>query len=163
MGKIRVSSVKYINSYPFIFGLNSKLRQDSYELITEHPSECARSLINGTVDIGLVPVASMPLIKSPRIISKYCIGTNSPVKTVLLLSHVPFNEIEKIWLDYRSMTSVQLVKVLAANHWNHTPMWEQTSTGFELKGVGAKEGVVLIGDQCFRLATEFAYPIRSCH
>ena len=108
MAKIRISAVKYANTYPFIFGLKESGLDKRVILETDHPADCAAKLISGKVDIGLVPVAALPLIKEYHIISDYCIGTNGLVRTVLLLSNCPFEEIATIYLDYRSLSSVTL-------------------------------------------------------
>ena len=47
MKKIRVSAVKYINSYPFMIGLSDTEVADVIELEVCHPSECADRLLAG--------------------------------------------------------------------------------------------------------------------
>jgi chorismate dehydratase len=112
MDKIRISAVKYANTYPFIYGLTESGFDKKIILETDHPADCAAKLIKGNVDIGLIPVASLPKLKEYHIISDYCIGANGNVRTVLLLSNCQFEEIETIYLDYRSRSSVVLSKYL---------------------------------------------------
>jgi chorismate dehydratase len=159
MDKIRISAVKYANTYPFIFGLKKSGLDKSVILETDHPADCAIKLISGKADIGLVPVASLPLIKDYHIISDFCIGTNGIVRTVLLLSNCPFEEIETIYLDYRSLSSVSLTKVLAKNSWKREFKWINTSKEFDFKNIDLNEAVVLIGDQCFEFETSFRYKL----
>ena len=159
MVKIRISAVKYANTYPFIYGLKESGFDKKVILETDHPADCATKLINGKVDIGLIPVASLPLVKEYHIISDYCIGANGNVRTVLLLSNCQFEEIETIYLDYRSRSSVILSKVLAKNFWNREFRWMNTSKGFDFRNIGLKEAVVLIGDQCFEYEKSFRYNI----
>jgi chorismate dehydratase len=159
MDKIRISAVKYANTYPFIYGLSESGFDKKVILETDHPVDCAAKLINGKVDIGLIPVASLPLLKEYHIISSYCIGSNGNVRTVLLLSNCPFYEIETIFLDYRSRSSVMLSKVLAKNFWNREFRWMNTSKGFDFRNIGLTEAVVLIGDQCFEYERSFRYKI----
>jgi chorismate dehydratase len=155
MDKIRISAVKYANTYPFIYGLKESGFEKKVILETDHPADCAAKLIDGRVDIGLIPVATLPLVKNYRIISNYCIGANGNVKTVMLLSNCRFEEIETIFLDYRSRSSVNLSKVLAKHFWKKEFRWMNTSKGFDFKNVGIKEAVVLIGDQCFEYEKSF--------
>jgi chorismate dehydratase len=159
MDKIRISAVKYANTYPFIYGLEESGFDKKVLLETDHPADCAAKLISGKADIGLIPVASLPLLKEFHIISDYCIGANGNVKTVLLLSNCLFDEIETIYLDYRSRSSVMLSKVLAKNYWNREFRWMNTSKGFDFRNIGMKEAVVLIGDQCFEYKKSFRYEI----
>ena len=155
MDKIRISAVKYANTYPFIYGLEESGFDKKVLLETDHPADCAAKLINGKADIGLIPVATLPLMKESHIISDYCIGANGNVKTVLLLSNCSFDEIETIYLDYRSRSSVMLSKVLAKNYWNREFRWMNTSKGFDFRNIGMTEAVVLIGDQCFEYKKSF--------
>jgi len=76
MDKIRISAVKYANTYPFIYGLTESGFDKEVVLETDHPADCAAKLINNTVDIGLIPVAALPSVKEYQIVSHYCIGAN---------------------------------------------------------------------------------------
>ncbi len=102
MDKIRISAVKYANTYPFIYGLTESGFDKKVILETDHPSDCSAKLINGKADLGLIPVASLPRLKEHHIISEYCIGADGNVRTVLMLSNCDFQDIETIFLDYRS-------------------------------------------------------------
>jgi chorismate dehydratase len=159
MDKIRISAVKYANTYPFIFGLRESGFQNKIILETDHPADCAAKLVSGRADIGLIPVAAIPLLNEYHIISNYCIGANGNVRTVMLLSNCHFDEIVNVYLDYRSRSSVNLTRVLAKNSWNKEFNWINTSKGFDFRNIGLNEAVVLIGDQCFELEKSFRYRI----
>ena len=114
------------------------------------PSECARKLINNEVDIGLIPVAVLPLLKEKYIISDYCIGALGKVSSVMLYSRVPLQKIKTIVLDFQSRTSVMLVKVLAKHLWKISPEFINASSDSDLIADNVKAGVV-IGDRTFQL------------
>jgi len=149
MDKIRISAVRYANTYPFIYGLAESGFNRKAIIETDHPSDCAAKLISGRADLGLIPVGAIPTMKESHIIGDYCIGANGKVRTVQIMSNSPLKKIREIYLDYRSVTSVKLVKVLARNHWKTEFIWTDTSEGFDFKNIGKNEAVVLIGDQCF--------------
>jgi chorismate dehydratase len=155
MEKIRISAVKYANTYPFMYGLTESGFEGKVVLETDHPSDCAAKLINGKADLGLIPVAALPLLREYFIVGDYCIGANGRVRTVLLLSNCPFDKIETIYLDYRSRSSVNLSKVLAKFSWDREFRWMNTSKGFDFRNIGLTEAVVLIGDQCFEYEKSF--------
>jgi len=157
--KIRISAVRYANTYPFIFGLTETGFDKKVFLSTDHPADCAARLVAGKADIGLIPVASLPLIKEYHIITDYCLGAYGKVRTVMLLSNCPFGEITNIYLDYRSISSVNLVKILAKNWWKKDFGWVNTSERFDFRNIPYNEGVVLIGDQCFEFEKQFRYGI----
>ena len=159
MDKIRISAVKYANTYPFMYGLIESGFENKVILETDHPADCAAKLISGKVDIGLIPVAALPLLNEYHIISDYCIGANRDVRTVMLLCNCPFEEIETIYLDYRSRSSVTLTKVLAKNSWKREFRWINTTKEFDFINIDLDEAVVLIGDQCFEFENSFRYKI----
>jgi len=141
---------------PFLYGIkNSELIND-IDLQLDIPSVCAQKLINNEVDLGLVPIATLPQLKEYYIVSDYCIGASGKVNSVLLLSDVPLHEIEEIYLDYQSRTSVNLVKVLAKHLWEINPEWKDTQEGYENKIEGTSAGVI-IGDRTFNLPKKFNY------
>lgn len=159
MDKIRISAVKYANTYPFIWGLIESGFDKRVILETDHPADCAAKLISGKADIGLIPVAALPLLKKYNIISDYCIGANGKVRTVMLLSNCSIGNIEAINLDYRSKSSVNLIKVLAKHMWKKEFRWINTSEQFDFENIGENEAVVLIGDQCFEFEDRFTYKL----
>jgi len=155
MEKIRISAVRYANTFPFIYGLTESGFDKKVILETDHPADCATKVLSGKADLGLVPVAVIPLMKESHIVSNYCIGANNKVRTVQLLSNTLLSEIETVYLDYRSRTSVKLVKVLAMNKWKMQFNWVNTSKDFDFINIAPKEAVVLVGDQCYEFENHF--------
>jgi chorismate dehydratase len=155
--KIRISAVNFANTYPFIYGLTETGFDKKVILTTDHPAECATKLINGQVDIGLIPVASLPALKEYHIITDYCLGAYGKVRTVMLLSNCPFDEIKKVNLDYRSRSSVNLARILAKNAWKKEFLWKNTTEQFDFINIPQNEAIVLIGDRCFEYENKFSY------
>lgn len=153
---IKISAVSYLNTLPFIYGLENVKGLPDFIFEKDIPSTCAKKLINNDVDIALIPIAAIPHVKEPYFVTKYCLGAINKVHTVLLLSDVPIKSIDTILLDYQSRTSVNLIKVLAAKHWDISPKWIDARPGFEEKISGKTAGVV-IGDRAFSLQKKFSY------
>lgn len=151
--------VSYANSIPFAYGLmNSEVFSD-INMSLDNPAVCADKVINGTADIGLIPVFEMQRIKDYLIVSDLCIGANDYVKTVILASNSPVEELSEIYLDYQSRTSVVLVKVLAHKHWKIEPTWICASEGFETTTIAGKTGAVIIGDRTFAVQSAYTYDL----
>ena len=153
---LKISAVSYLNSTPFVYGIEKKLDKDLYSLELDIPSVCAEKLLSGKVDIGLVPVAIIPMLKEHYIISNYCIGAEGKVRSVILYSNVELKNIKKILLDDQSRTSVILTKVLAKHFWMIDPLWSNAKTGYESTIAGDTAGLV-IGDRTFALENKFKY------
>ena len=157
MERIRISAVSYLNTKPFVYGLQHSDLIKDVDLSLDIPSLCAYKLSNDLVDIGLIPVAAIADVPGGHIISDYCIASSGTVRTVILVSNVPLNEITKVILDDQSRTSVQLVKVLAKYFWKIDPTWENGKTGIEEQKFDRTTAAVVIGDKAFGAAQRFNY------
>ena len=152
LNKIKISAVSYQNTIPFLYGMeNSEFIDRNTCVSLDIPK-----LLDNEVDIGLVPIAILPQLSEFEIITDYCIGAEGDVKSVLLLSDVPLNKIEKVYLDYQSRTSVNLLIVLAQNFWKINPVFKHARPGYESEITGKTAGVV-IGDRTFALKKNYKY------
>ncbi|MFN4807896.1 MAG: menaquinone biosynthetic enzyme MqnA/MqnD family protein, partial [Bacteroidota bacterium] len=115
--KIRVGAVSYLNTKPFIYGLEHGPIKDEIELILDYPANLVKMLKSDQIDIGLVPVGALPTLGEYQIISDYCIGTEGEVASVAVFSEVSMEQIEQVYLDYQSRTSVLLCRLLFEKHW----------------------------------------------
>lgn len=153
---VKIVAVSYSNTYPFVYGIENSGVMDAFQLQLVHPMACAESFISGNADIALLPVGALKLLPEHRIITDMCIGAVNEVKSVLLVSKKPLNEIRSIALDTESATSVRLCKVLAANYWKIEPEWEAVQV-IDYKDFPETDAFVVIGDKAFELAPHFSY------
>ena len=123
---------------------------DRVELIEAYPANIAKMLLEDTIDMGLVPVAVIPLLTKAQIISDYCIGAEGEVASVAIFSDVPMEEITTVLLDYQSRTSVNLAKILLEKYWNKQVTFIETTEDFTTAIKGTVAGVV-IGDRALAL------------
>lgn len=154
--KIKITAVSYLNTKPLLYGLFKSDLAKYIDLQLDIPSECARKLKDGEVDMGLVPVAIIPELENPQIISDFCIGSVGTVKTVCIYSDLPIEALDMIYLDYHSRTSVALAQVLIKKHWKLNPQFIQASKGYE-DLIGGKTGGLVIGDRAIGLEEQYAY------
>jgi chorismate dehydratase len=154
---INISAVSYLNTIPFIYGLkSSKFLSLNTTIHLDYPSICADKLINGVVDIGLVPIVAINSLPSSDIISNFCIGSNGKVDTVCIYSDVPINKIETILLDYQSRTSILLLQVLLKEYWNLNPSLVYSDKDYIDSIKNTCAGLV-IGDRAFNLNERYNY------
>ena len=144
MKKIKVVAVSYLNTKPFLYGLFKSAVSELIDLQLAIPSECARMLRDGQADLGLVPVAVIPELDAPRLVSHYCIGAERSVRTVAIFSEKPIEELDRIYLDYHSRTSVELAKILIRDYWHLQPELLPAYPGFEDR-LGGTTGGLIIG------------------
>lgn len=156
MEKINVSAVSYLNTRPFLYGLEHSDIRHEINLVKEMPAVVADNLLSGNADIGLVPVAVIPGLPSAQIISDYGIASDGAVASVCIYSQVPMEEITEILLDYQSRTSVALTKILINNFWKVHPAFKPATLGYESSIEGSTAGLI-IGDRALQLKKEFSY------
>jgi chorismate dehydratase len=154
--KIKVGAVSYLNTKPLIYGFEQGMMKDEIDLVIDYPARIAKMLMSDEIDIGLIPVAAIPFLKIPYIISDYCIACNGEVASVCLFSDVPLNEIKSVLLDYQSKTSVILLRILLKEYWKITPGLILASEGYETGIKGTTAGLV-IGDRAFEQRKQSKY------
>ena len=152
----RIGAVSYLNTRPLLLGLAHEGFKNRIDLVKSYPAKIAQDLLSGQIDIGLVPVAIIPQLTHPHIISNYVIGTNGAVASVALFSQVPIDEIKSIYLDYQSRTSVQLLKILLAQFWKKEVEFLAATEGYIDQISGTTAGLI-IGDRALDNLNKFPY------
>lgn len=154
--KTKIAAVSYLNTVPFIYGIRhaDKLRA---ELLLTPPAQCAENFLNNNADVALVPTGSLPLFDDADVVTDYCLGAEQSVRTVTVMSDVPIDEVRTLWLDYHSMTSALLVKIIAAELWSIKPQWKELSDYSVVDNHDAGDAFLLIGDKVFGYEGKFKY------
>ena len=152
----RLVAVSYLNTKPLLYGLLRSPLSDRLSMDLAIPSECARRLVEGEAEIGLVPVAVLPELDHYEIISDYCIGADGAVATVCVYGEVPLEEMTHVYLDYHSRTSVMLTRLLFEEYWQHEVTFLDGSAGY-IDRIGGTTGGLVIGDRTIGLDRRFPY------
>ena len=163
MEKIRTGIVNYLNTRPLIYGLEKPPVAERIELIGDYPARIAAMLMSGEIDLGLIPVAVIPQLPEYHIVGDYCIGAEGEIASVALFSEVPMMEVEKVYLDYQSRTSVALLKFLMKEYWGISPeIIQAEGEDYRTKIKGTTAGLV-IGDRALeqRKVSTFIYDLGS--
>lgn len=139
-----------------IWGFEQGMMGDQVALTIDYPARVAQRLIDGELDIGLVPVAVMQQLASCHLVSDYGIACDGAVASVCVFSEVPLKQITALYLDYQSMTSVALLKILLKEHWKIRPLLLGAGAGYEQQIGGTTAGLV-IGDRALQLLGKFPF------
>jgi chorismate dehydratase len=152
--KPRVCAVSYLNTVPLVWGLqhapetHSSLR-DSFDLRFAMPSECADQLATGQADIGIVPVIEMAR-QGLDYFPGAGIACHGPVRSILLVSKVPFREIRTMATESGSRTSAMLAQVILAERFGVRPqVFSHPANLAEM--LGKADAALLIGDAALRV------------
>jgi chorismate dehydratase len=122
MRRFRISAISYLNTAPLMWDFehggtrplaeNAKGWGTQFEISYTLPAACARSLSDGTADVGIIPAAAYAEIPGLQVLPAVAIASRRAVRSILLVSNVPMEKVRTVALDTSSMTSVALVKVL---------------------------------------------------
>ncbi|MBS1600053.1 MAG: menaquinone biosynthesis protein [Bacteroidetes bacterium] len=158
--KIRVGAVSYLNTKPLLYGIQRSSLMSNIDLKIDYPAKIASMLLNDEIDLGLVPVAIIPQMKSYYINTDYCIASNGPIASVCLFSETPLEKVEKVLLDYQSRTSVLLAKILLKEYWNAQPELVDARDDFR-EHIREKVAGVVIGDRALeqRFQSKYIYDL----
>ncbi len=95
-------------------------QKDLYDLDFSIPSECADRLADRRADIGIVPCIELSRQKLD-IIRGCGIACHGAVRSILLISKVPFSHIRTLSADSSSRTSVMLSRIVLARKYGAFP------------------------------------------
>jgi chorismate dehydratase len=112
MRRLRISAISFLNTAPLMWDFEHGAAGRNFDISYTVPSACARELEAGTADIGIIPAAAYAQIPGLMILPDVAIASRQPVRSILLVSRVPVDQIRTVALDTSSMTSVALTKVL---------------------------------------------------
>jgi chorismate dehydratase len=118
--KPRVSVVSYLNTAPLVWGMAHGNQSGLFDLSFAIPAECADRLESGLADIGIVPAVELNRQKL-EIIRGAGIACHGPVRSIFLISKVPYARIRKLATDSTSRTSVALSRVILARKYGVEP------------------------------------------
>jgi chorismate dehydratase len=153
---LKICAVSYLNTKPYVVGLEHLKQLENIEYTLEYPSLCAKKFIKNEVDIALLPVAVLKNLIQPYFqFANMGIASNGSVNTVCLFSQNEINNIHTIYLDYQSKTSVELIKILCRNLWHISPVFKPLTQ--EEINLGAGEAVVVIGDRAIPMLAKYKF------
>jgi chorismate dehydratase len=154
---IRLGAVTYLNARPLVYGLE---RSDRFSLRYDVPSECARLLHAGEIDLGLIP--SIEFLRGPSpyfIVPGPAVISRGRVASVAIYTRRDLRDIRTIAMDTSSRTSVALASVLLRKRYGVTP--EPAPMAPDLEAMLARaDAALIIGDTALFLDHEAAGAVK---
>ena len=152
----RLSIIEYLNAAPLNHGFKQGLGWDRFHLKFHYPSVCADRLRAGEVDAGLISSIEYLRIPDLRIVPGLCIASPKRVRSVVILSKVPPEQIRSLALDTSSRTSVVLGQLLLRERYGVNP--EVHDLGPDLAAMlEHHDAALMIGDAAMRAPKEGLY------
>ena len=103
----RIGSVHYLNSVPLTYGI-----EEETDFVV--PSALAEKIRDGELDAALVSITEALFYENYDILDGVAVASDGPVKSVFLAHRQRLEEIQTVYCDTASLTSVNLLRVLLA-------------------------------------------------
>jgi len=154
--KLRVAAVGYLNARPLWHALRDDPRVD---LALATPSEIARMLAEDECDVALIPVAAAAALGDAELVDAGCISSRGPVRSVVLFSACPIEELREVALDLSSRTSVVLARVILRKNAKIQFCGMTPDDAIAFVDGEKKRGAVVIGDPALEHEGKFSHTL----
>jgi chorismate dehydratase len=157
----RVGHIQFLNCLPLYYGLVKSYALLDIELIKGLPTDLNKLLINGGLDIS--PVSSIEYArhnKSLVLFPDFTVSSDGDVKSILLLSRFPIEELsgKKVALSSASATSHVLLKIILSRGYGVEPEYFISPPDLDRMFADA-DAALLIGD----IALTYYVDVRDFH
>jgi chorismate dehydratase len=150
MKPLRISAISYLNTAPLMWDFEHGPARPEFSISYTIPSDCAASLRDNSAYIGIIPAAAYTTIPNLRVLPGVAIASRRAVRSILLVSRVPLEQVQTVALDNSSLTSVALTKVLFAKWWGAGRNFTSASPDIT-EMLRHHDAGLLIGDPALRI------------
>ena len=151
MSSLRISIVQYLNTAPLVRGFTHGPLRGKYDLSFTVPSQCAEALRSGAADLAIIPAIEYQRIADLVLVPNLSIASKKAVRSLLLISRKPVNELARIALDQGSRSTQALTRILCQKFWNIEPQFFEDAP--DLSSMLQKaDAALLIGDPALRVS-----------
>jgi len=155
---MRIAASTYLNSAPLVYSFTQGNLLKTYDFIGDtSPARCAGMLRSGECEIALIPVVELQRIPGLRIIPEIAVASKNRVRSVLIASRRPLEEVRNLTLDPSSRTSQTLVKILFLRKYGFLPECAEREPGVAVgihNLLGDADAALLIGDPAMKLESQ---------
>lgn len=116
--RLRLAAIDFLNPAPLMWDFehaphNAELAT-RYRMERMVPSECARQLILGQADLGLIPIAALAAHPELRVLPGCAIASKGHIRSLLLVRRAgqPLDKIHSVAADTASRTTVTYARLL---------------------------------------------------
>ncbi len=112
MAPLRMSAISFLNTAPLMWDFEHGEAGRDFTIEYTIPSACAAALAANQADIGIIPAFTYAEIPGLLILPNIAIAAKDFVRSILLISQKPIEQVETVATDTSSRTSVALLQVL---------------------------------------------------
>ena len=156
MQGLRISAISFLNTAPLMWDFEHGDAAKDFSIEYTIPSACARALAANPADIGIIPAFTYAEIPDLVILPNIAIAAKNRVRSILLVSKKPIEDVRTVAADTSSRTSVALTQVLLTKYFGgprqlmpHPPQLEEMLRNHDAG--------LLIGDPALQVPLDCGY------
>jgi len=163
MRRLKVSAISFVNTAPLMWDFNHGItpeQHSDHNLLPELrgdfsveytvPSRCAEALKRGGADLGIIPAITYATIPGLAILPDAAIAAKAAVRSILLVSRKPIEQVNTIAADTSSRSSVALARILCQRLWGRVRHFRNFPPDLNSM-LHACDAALLIGDPALRV------------
>lgn len=150
MQGLRISAISFLNTAPLMWDFDHGDAAKDFSIAYTVPSACAAALAANEADIGIIPAFTYAQIPGLVILPNIAIASKDWVRSILLVSKKPIEDVRTVAADTSSRTSVALTQVLFTKYFGgpreltaHPPRLKDMLTEYD--------AALLIGDPALQV------------
>jgi len=154
---LRIGRIDYANCTPLFMQVEERLPAELTEIVHGVPAALNARLASGNIDLCIS--SSIEFSRHANdyaILPGHCIGSDGPVRSVLLFTTRPVETLagEQLLVTAESATSVILLQILLAKRWGLSGCSVAASSLPWQEALQQSPGLLLIGDRALQAAGE---------
>ncbi len=156
MAPLRISAISFLNTAPLMWDFEHGDAGRDFAIEYTIPSACAAALAANQADIGIIPAFAYAEIPGLAILPNIAIAAKDSVRSILLISKKPIEQIETVATDTSSRTSVALLQVLFAKFFGGQRPFTPHAPDLEAM-LRNHDAALLIGDAALQITVGEEY------
>ncbi len=152
-GRVRVGIVDYLNAWPLAWGFLTGAFADPFQAVFLAPADVANALATGRLDVGLVPSIEVQRIEGLAVVPDLCVAATHEVRSVILISERPLEQVRRVALDSNSRTSAALVRILLRDKYDTDAAVEEVPPDAD-EMLARADAALIIGDPALHVARD---------
>jgi chorismate dehydratase len=156
MVPLRISAISFLNTAPLMWDFEHGDAARDFAIEYTIPSACAAALAANQADIGIIPAVTYAEIPGLVILPNIAIAAKHFVRSILLVSKKPIEQVETVATDTSSRTSVALLQVLFAKFFGGPRQLTPHAPQLDLM-LHSHDAALLIGDAALEITVGKEY------
>jgi chorismate dehydratase len=141
-----IAASSYLNTAPLCYSFVQGEQKELCQFLSDAaPARCAELLRQGRADAAMIPVIEYQRIKGLKVDRGACVASKNTVKSVVLASRVPIDQVRGVSLDTSSRTSAALIQIILGQFYNLSAEYRQAAPVLEAM-LESSDAALIIGD-----------------